>query len=117
MRYIESYMHHNNIAVLVEFETPDSITFSCSEFTDLAKDIAMQITATNPTGIDTPSMLNVIPIQFQSGKTDLTEEALLDQPWIKDPSITVRELIAQVSALLKTPIRITRFCRYDVDDT
>jgi len=117
VRYVESYIHHNRIGVLVELETPDLITVQCEEFIDLAKDIAMHIAATNPTGIDKTSALNVIPIQFKAGIEDLSEEALLEQAWIRDPSITVRELIGRVSTTLKTPIKVTRFCRYDEDDT
>lgn len=117
VRYIESYIHHNRIGVLVELEIPDQITALCSEFTDLARDIAMHIAATNPTGLDKTSVLNVIPVQFRAEIEDISEEALLEQAWIRDPSITVRELIENVSSILKTPIRVTRFCRYDANDS
>lgn len=117
MRYVESYMHHNQIAVLVELETQDIITTRCSEFTDLATDIAMHIAATNPAGLDNNAMENVIPLKFQGRDIDLAEEALLNQAWIKDPSISVRELIENVSKKLETSIRVARFCRFDVNDT
>ncbi|CAN0473979.1 unnamed protein product [Discosporangium mesarthrocarpum] len=77
----------------------------------------MHIAATNPYGIDKSSALYVIPIQFKTGIEDFSEGALLEQAWIKDPTLTVRDLIGNVSKKLKTPIRVTRFCRYGADDT
>jgi elongation factor Ts len=116
MRYIETYLHQNRIGVLVEFDTPYEITLASAEFQELAKDIAMHIAAADPTGIDANSMLNVIPVKFREGQTGTAAEALLEQNWIKDPRIRIGDLIDEVSAELKTPIRVTRFARYSIDD-
>lgn len=117
MRYIESYLHHNEIGVLIELETPDEITLRCQEFKDLAMDLALQIVATDPLGIDSRDMRNVIPARFRQEESPVANEALLDQAWIKDPSITVREMLQKVEEVLKTPIRIRRFTRYATNET
>lgn len=116
VRYIETYLHQNRIAVMLELETPDAITVRCKEFRELAKDLTLQIAATDPVGIDSKHMLNVIPIQFKGEESSVTNEALLDQDWIKEPTITVGELLHRVEEQLGTSIRITRFSRYGVDD-
>jgi translation elongation factor EF-Ts len=102
---------------MLELETPDSITLRCREFKQLAKELVLQIAATDPIGIDGAHMLNVIPIQFRDDESAVAKEALLDQDWIKDQSITVGEMLRKVEEQLGTPIRITRFTRYGVDDT
>ncbi len=116
MKFIESYLHLNRIGVLVEFDTPYEITLASAEFQELARDIAMHIAAADPTGIDANSMLNVIPVKFREGQTGISAEALLEQAWIKEPGMRIADLIDQVSRELQTPIQVTRFVRYAIDD-
>ncbi len=116
MRYIESYLHQRRIGVLVEFETPYSITVQSDVFQTMAHDIAMHIVATNPLGIDREKMLRAIPLALRPDATDVEERALLQQAFIKNPEITVSELIEETSQVLNTTISITRFVRFDVDD-
>ncbi len=101
---------------MLELETPDAITLRCEEFKELAKNLVLQIAATDPIGIDSKHMLNVVPVQFRNDVNPASSEALLDQDWIKEPTITVGELLHRVEQQLGTPIRITRFTRYGVDD-
>lgn len=117
MRYVESYLHQNRVGVMIELETPDVITLRCKEFKTLALDLAMQIAATDPVGIDSHDMLNVVPTQFRKDVGAVSGEALLDQEWIKDANMTVGAMLNRVEVLLKTPIRIVRFVRYGVGDT
>jgi elongation factor Ts len=116
MRYIESYLHQRRIGVLVEFETPYNSTLQSDEFQTLAHDIAMHIVATNPLGIDREKMLRAIPVALRPDATDVEERALLQQAFIKNPAITISELIEETSQALDTTISVTRFVRFDVDD-
>lgn len=116
MRYIETYLHQNKIGVVLELETADEIALRCQEFRELAYDLALQIAATNPVGIDARQMASVLPPNLRSDETGMIDDALLEQDWIKDESITVRELINAVEDALKTSIRITRFTRFDIND-
>ena len=44
------------------------------------------------------------------------EACLLEQPFIKDPSFSVAELLAQVSAKLGEKLQIKRYTRFQVDE-
>ena len=104
MRYIESYIHHNRIGVLLELYTPDDIAVRTREFKSLALDLAMQIAASNPAGVSDEAA--------NEGDT----ESLMEQAWIKDPSMSVRDLLESVSKVLQAEIRIVRFVRYGDDN-
>ena len=61
------------------------------EFLELANDVAMHIAASQPANL----------------------EALLNQPFVKDSSVTVGEKISKVSAQLKEEVSVERFVRWD----
>jgi len=44
------------------------------------------------------------------------ENCLLDQPYIRDPNLTVKELIAQAIAKLGENIRVRRFVRFQLNE-
>ena len=95
MRYIESYVHKSQIGVLLELEAGADSAMARDELRQLARDLVLQVAA---------------------GKAKSPGE-LLEQPFIKDPEQLVSHRIYVVSTLLKTPIRITRFVRYDAQAT
>ena len=116
MRYIESYVHHNQIGVLLEIETPYHIVLQADEFQTLARDIAMHIAALNPAGIDRQTMPKAIPAALRPHDNAMDEEALMEQAWFKDPDRTVAEVIQDLSRNLQAPISVTRFVRFHIDD-
>jgi len=93
MRYIESYTHKYRIGVLLELEAGADSAAESDEFRQLARDLVLQIAGGRP---KSPS-------------------ELLGQPFIKDPEQLVSHRLYVISTLLKTPIRITRFVRYDAE--
>jgi translation elongation factor EF-Ts len=93
MRYIESYVHKSQVGVLLELEADADSASESDEFCQLARDLVLQIAG---------------------GKATSPGE-LLEQPFIKDPEQFVSHRLYVVSTLLKTPIRITRFVRYDAN--
>ena len=95
MRYVEAYVHETRIGVLLEIETSGEMTTGRDEFRQLARDLVLQIAAGKPA----------------------SPGELLNQAFIKAPDQTVSHRIYVVSTQLNAPIRITRFARYDADNT
>jgi len=93
MRYIESYVHKNRVGVLLELEAEADSAEESDQFRQLAKDLVLQVAA---------------------GKAKSPSE-LLEQRFIKDQEQSVSHRVYVVSTMLNTPIRITRFARYDAD--
>jgi len=117
MRYIESYTHNNRIGVLIELDIGGGLSIATEEVKELAADLAMQIAASNPTGIDTVDAINVAPLKFQLNAKLHDELPLLQQAYIRNTTILVKQRIESISGQLKVPIRVVRFSRYSVDDT
>lgn len=90
---IETYLHSNSkIGVLVEINCQTDFVAKNQEFKNLAHNLAMQIAATDPSDI----------------------EALLEQPFIKDPNKTIGDLISEYIAKLGESIKVSRFIRYQM---
>jgi elongation factor Ts len=135
---IGSYIHAGSkVAALVEVNCETDFVAATDEFQALAHDLAMQVVAAKPSYLrrdDVPDEVleeekAVYRAQMQdSGKPDnivdrivegklekfYEEACLLDQPFIKDTSITVGELVQQSNALLGENIVVRRFVRFEV---
>jgi elongation factor Ts len=139
---IYSYIHTGNkLGIIVEVNCETDFVARRPEFIDLAKNIAMQI-ASNPE-IQIVSMDSISEeikeetTRFESSKEDLQnkpeeirnkivagrvekslkKQVLLDQEYIRDPSMTINEYIKQVVSLLGENIKISRFTRYVLGET
>jgi elongation factor Ts len=130
------YIHGGGThAVLVSFETSDEIAAK-PEFVSYAKDVAMQVAATNPAylckeqvpaeaiekekEILTQQAMNEGKPQAIAEKMVLgrigkyyKENCLVEQPFVKDDKQTVNEYTAQVAKQLGSDIKITGFTRYE----
>lgn len=139
---IYSYIHTGSkLGILLEVNCETDFVARREEFSDLAKNIAMQI-ASNPeiqvVSIENVSELTKNEVQkFESSKEDLANkpeeirnkivegrvekslkrQVLLDQEYIRDPNITVNEYIKQVISLLGENIKVARFTRYVLGET
>src|SRR3954465_1980019 len=94
---IEPYIHGaGRIGAIVEVNCETDFVARTPEFRELAHDLAMQVAATSPTYVSTDD----IPADEWAG---LEQEhggrgkaaaaiALLEQPFIKDPKLTIRDL-------------------------
>lgn len=138
---IESYVHAGGkIAVLVEINCETDFVARNDDFRVFAHDIAMQIAAAKPeyvTRDDVPPELLAREIKLyretasQEGKPEhvldrivegkvekLYEEiCLVDQPFIKDPDIKVRDYLAEIAGKIGENIVIRRFIRFEVGET
>jgi elongation factor Ts len=135
---IGSYIHAGSrAAALVEVNCETDFVANTDQFQELAHDLAMQVVAAKPlylTQADVPASLveeekSVYRAQMaDSGKPEAIldkivegklakfyeEICLMEQPFIKDTAITVRELVQQHNALLGENIVVRRFARFEI---
>ena len=107
---IEAYVHTGGrIAALVELNCETDFVARTTEFKQVAHDIAMQVAAMGP------QFINPEEIPPDSGLEPASASLLL-QPFIKDPSITIRDLINQLIAKIGENIKVSRFIRFEVGE-
>ena len=133
---VGSYIHMGGrIGVLVEVGCETDFVARNDAFQQLVRDIALHIAASNPVALrreDFPAELvdrerNVYREQMrESGKPEniwdkivdgkmerfYAEQALLEQPFVKNPDITVGQLVTEVSSKTGEKIEVRRFTRY-----
>ncbi len=103
---IQAYIHSGSrIGALVEVNCETDFVARTPEFAKLGHELAMQVAAMSPRHVDSKSV--------PDGEDEVPpEELLLDQAYIRDPGITVRELIAQTAARTGENILVRRFNRF-----
>ncbi|HEX2209933.1 MAG TPA: translation elongation factor Ts [Longimicrobium sp.] len=133
---IGSYIHMGGkIGVLVEVNCETDFVARTDAFQALVRDVAMHVAAANPVAIrreDFPAELvereravyreqmresgkpEHIWDKIVDGKVDkfYSEQALLEQPFVKNPDQTVGQLITEVSAKTGEKIEVRRFTRF-----
>ena len=116
---VETYNHAGKIAVVLELACNDEISVNTCQFKELAKDVAMHIAASNPISIQALSSADVISIDTgeKIDEANNQNESLLTQPFVKDPDLTVGEVIKAAGTALNTSIRLVRFARFEADRT
>lgn len=134
---VDSYIHTGGrVGVLVELNSKTDAPSGREEFQTLARNIAMQVAACP--NVEYVNVSEVPPEVAQKekdiemGRDDLgnkpenikekivqgriekrlKEMALMDQPYIRDQSISVEDLVKQVKAQLGEDIEVRRFVRY-----
>ncbi|CAM9096920.1 unnamed protein product [Ectocarpus sp. 13 AM-2016] len=134
---VNSYIHiGGKIGVLIEVNCETDFVARREEFQELVQNIAMQIAASPDVlyiqSSDIPEKIFLNEKEMESEKEDLINKpdeikekiilgrvektlknlTLLNQPFIRDASITVDELIKEKISLFGENIRIKRFTRY-----
>jgi len=138
---IISYIHTGGkIGAIVEVNCETDFVANTKEFQEFAKDIAMQITASNPLYAkreDVPQ--DVVDKEkeiykkqaIESGKPEkiidkiaegklekfYQEICLVEQSYIKNPDITVKELVEELVVKMGEKILINRFVRFQLGET
>ncbi len=137
---VGQYIHTGaQIGVLLEMKAPTAETLAQPEFKTLVRDVAMQVAAANPQFLSKESVpANVLEKEraiqraraLNEGKPEkmvekiaegrmskfYEEVCLLDQPFIRENTISVGELIRTAGAKMGDPISVSRFVRYKVGD-
>jgi elongation factor Ts len=137
---IESYVHlGGKIGVLVELNCESDFVAKNSDFQSFAKDLAMQIAASNPLYVnkeDVPK--DVVAREQEILETQAKEEGkpaqamekiiagrlgkfyseicLLEQGFIKDPKVSIKDLLAGLVAKIGENIVIRRFARFQLGE-
>jgi elongation factor Ts len=138
---IASYIHTGGkVGVMVEVNCETDFVANTKEFQEFARDIAMQITASTPLYVkreDVPQ--DVIDREkeiykkqaLESGKPEkivdkiaegklgkfYQEVCLVEQSFIKNPDITVKDLIEELIVKMGEKILINRFVRFQLGET
>lgn len=129
---IGMYVHEGEIGAMVLLSSETDFVARNQEFPVLARDIAMQVAATNPTYLSdadiAPEALEAAKAVFVAEVADkpkdmqekilegkmasyFKDQVLLNQPFIKDESKTIRDLITEASQKFGERVEVTKFVR------
>ena len=105
---VEAYIHTaGRIGALVELNCETDFVARTDEFKELAHCLAMQVAALAPKYVsedEVPENTDINP----------EEACLLLQPYIKDPTRVVKDIIIETIAKVGENIRVRRFSRYEL---
>ncbi|MCS7050600.1 MAG: translation elongation factor Ts [Thermomicrobium sp.] len=116
---VHAYIHGGGrIGALIEVNCETDFVARTAEFKQLVHDLAMQVAATAPQYVSTdeipPQALEEGAERFGSREKFVQQVALLAQPFIKDPSRTVEDVVKEAIARLGENIRVRRFARFEL---
>ena len=138
---IYSYIHHGGrLGVLLEVNCETDFVAKTDGFKELVHNLSIQIAATNPVSVSRDSVSkdlvkkekNIYVEQAKSskkpenliekiveGKMDkyFQENCLLEQPFIKDPDKTIKDLITETIATLGENIAVGRYIRFAIGES
>ena len=132
---IGAYIHNGKIGVMVEVNCETDFVARNPDFQALVKDLAMHIAASDPQFVSKEDVAEDVLVKERdiyasqarsTGKPEnviekmiegrmskyYTEVCLLEQPFVKDPSISVRDHIAVHIQKIGENIQVRRFIRY-----
>jgi elongation factor Ts len=141
---VASYIHAGGkIGVLVEINCETDFVARNEDFVAFTRDVAMQIAAMNPTvvrkeDVSEESIAKEREVRIEQAKIDpknagkpeavlgkilegqiskwIKEQALLDQPFVKDPNKTIEQLQQELVAKIGENIKIRRFARFELGE-
>lgn len=135
---VSSYIHAGSkIGVLIEVNCETDFVARTEDFKELVKNLAMHVAASAPVYVDRKSIPESVLEdsrrrfeeevkdkpekvrgQIVEGKMEkiIQESCLLDQPYVKDPGITVRDLVSAAIAKLGENISVNRFSRFQIGE-
>ena len=105
---IEAYIHPGSrVGALVEVNCETDFVGRTPEFKELAHNLAMQVAAMQPKYVSRAEIT-------EEEEGDPAERCLLEQPFIKDASMTIQDLINGMVARVGENIRVRRFSRFSL---
>ena len=135
---VETYIHAGGkLGVMVELNCETDFVAKTDQFRELARDLAMHIAASNPVSIDRDNVPadvldrekaiyvqqalesgkpeNIVE-KIVSGKIDkfLAEICLLEQKYVKDPDLSVQDLLTDCVGKMGENISVKRFARFQI---
>lgn len=107
---VESYIHSGGrIGAIVEVNCETDFVARTDDFRDLAHNLAMQVAAMSPAYVDESSAP-------EGAEVDASQDCLLNQPFIRDPSKTVQDLVNETVGKLGENVRVRRFSRFSLGE-
>jgi len=135
---IESYIHQGDrMGVLLEVNCETDFVARTDEFRKMTKDIAMQVAAAHPLYVErdevAPETIEKekeiaraqikdkpahVAEKIVEGKLEkyYSETCLMEQPYIKDPNLKIKDLLTQAIAKTGENMVIKRFSRFEVGE-
>jgi elongation factor Ts len=138
---VASYIHMDNkLGVLVEVNCETDFVAKNDDFKEFSKNIAMHIAATNPVGIRPEDVSEEIIAKekeiyrgqvLEMGKPEkiadkivegklqkyFKENCLMDQAYVRNPDMTVADLLNEMIAKIGENILIKRFVRFKIGES
>jgi len=136
---IVSYVHHTGkVGVLVELATNTDFAANAKEFVDFANEVAMHIAAEGPTfvapedvpqeAIDEANSEFRKTLEEQGKPAEIIEKALegrvksfykdnclIKQPFIKNPEVTIEDMLVDLRTKTGENIQIKQFARFEIE--
>lgn len=137
---IHSYIHSGGkIGVLVEVNCETDFAAKSEDFGEFVRNIALQIAATNPLGVNPEEIPRDIVEREraiylaqaqESGKPQsifekivdgkmrkfYEENSLMQQTYVRDPDKTIQDYLNELIAKIGEKIQVRRFCRYQLGE-
>ena len=138
---VSAYIHHGGkIGVLIEVNCESDFVAKTDDFQTLVKELAMQVAAADPKHVhreEVPAAeiekeKEIYRAQFEGsgkppnvidkiveGKLDsyYSQVCLMDQPSVRDPNVTIKQMVAAATAKTGENITISRFVRFKLGET
>ncbi len=135
---VESYIHMGSrIGVLLEVNCETDFVARNSDFKKVCKELAMQVAAANPMYVSRDEVpaesiekeREIFKSQIKDKPAEVVEKivdgklnkyysevCLLEQPFIKDPNIRIKDMVTQLIATLGENMVVKRFARFEVGE-
>jgi len=114
---VDCYIHHGNkIGVLLEVNCESDFVAKNEEFARFTKDLSMQIAATSPSYIKKEDVPEDVLVHEKSKEEYYKNNCLLEQVFVKDPSLTIKDYLGSIVAKIGENIVIRRFMRYKIGE-
>ena len=112
---IAAYVHPGDrIGVLVELSCETDFVARTSEFADLTHEVALQVAAMQPLYVSEADLPAASPDRADLTPARRATLFLTEQPYIRDPSKTIGQLVTEASAKTGENIQVRRFVRYEL---
>ncbi len=107
---IETYIHTGGLlGAMVEVNCETDFTARTDEFKELAHHLAMQIAAQDPQFISQEEMPEGADLEAEAA-------CLLLQPYIKNPDMSIQDIIDETIAKVGENIKVSKFARFEVGE-
>ncbi len=105
---VQSYLHHDGgLGALVEVNCESDFVARTPDFGQLVQKIALQVAATNPRYVGPDDLP-------RDTEGDPKELCLLLQPFVRDESVTIQDMVNETIRKTRENIRVRRFARFEL---